>query len=151
MIDFTPLFRTAAGFDRLASTLQEATRVETGWHPPYDIEATGQDRYRITMAVAGFGKDALEVEVKQNLLRVVGKKAEEDGKPRRYLHRSVASRAFELRFQLADHVRVVDAQVSDGLLHIELVREVPEALKSRRVEIGTGTAKPALATESKAA
>ncbi len=150
MIDFTPLFRTAVGFDRMASMLEEATRVEANGYPPYNIEATGEDRYRITMAVAGFGKDELEVEVNQNVLRVVGKKAEDD-RQRRYLHRGIANRAFERRFQLADYVRVEGARVSDGLLHVELAREVPEAMKPRRIEIGTGAAKPALEGESKAA
>ncbi len=151
MIDFTPLFRTAVGFDRLASMLEEATRVEANGYPPYNIEATGEDRYRITLAVAGFGQSDLELEVKQNVLRVVGKKADEDGKQRRYLYRGIATRAFERRFQLADHVRVEAARVSDGLLHVELVREIPEAVKPRRIVIGSGDAHTALAGESKAA
>jgi molecular chaperone IbpA len=151
MIDFTPLFRTAIGFDRLASALESANRVEAGGYPPYDIEVAGEDRYRITMAVAGFSQDELDVEVKENLLRVTGAKQSED-RERRYLHRGIAHRSFERTFQLADYVRVDSAELQDGLLHIGLQREVPEALKPRRIAIQTeGSERPALEGESAAA
>jgi molecular chaperone IbpA len=143
MIDFSPLFRTAVGFDRLASMLEEANRVESGGYPPYNIELTGDNRYRITMAVAGFSERELELEAKQSVLRIVGKKAEEE-KDGRFLYRGIANRAFERRFQLADYVRVDSAHLKDGLLHIDLVREIPEAMRSRRIEIGTAESKPAI-------
>jgi molecular chaperone IbpA len=134
MIDFTPLFRTAIGFDRLASTLENAYRADVGGYPPYNIEVQGEDRYRITMAVAGFTNDELDVEVKENVLRVTGAKRNDD-QERHYLHRGIANRSFERNFQLADYVRVQGAELKDGLLHLELVREIPEAMKPRRIEI----------------
>jgi molecular chaperone IbpA len=124
MIDFTPLFRTAVGFDRLASMLEDAARAEANGYPPYNIELTGEDHYRITMAVAGFDEAELELEVKQGMLRIAGKKADEEG-GRKYLYRGIAARSFERKFQLADHVRVDGASLKDGLLHIDLVREDP--------------------------
>jgi molecular chaperone IbpA len=108
--------------------------------PPYDIEKLGENSYRIVMAVAGFGKDELEVEVKENTLSIRGNKAEESEK-KEYLHRGIAKRSFERRFQLADHVQVSGADVVDGLLHIDLVREIPERMKPRRIEIGSPTSK----------
>lgn len=144
MIDFTPLFRTAVGFDRLAAMLEEANRVETGGYPPYNIELTGENRYRITMAVAGFAEGDLELEAKQSVLRIAGKKAEEERDNGRYLYRGIANRAFERRFQLADYVRVEAAHLKDGLLHIDLVREIPEAMRPRRIEISGGEPKPAI-------
>lgn len=132
--DFTPLFRTAIGFDRLADALETANRVETGGYPPYNIELTGEDQYRISLAVAGFSADELDIEVKQNRLTVTGKKAD-DATDRQYLHRGIATRGFQRSYQLADYVRVDSADLKDGLLHVDLVREVPEAMKPRRIEI----------------
>ncbi|MES9876915.1 MAG: Hsp20 family protein [Candidatus Sedimenticola sp. PURPLELP] len=133
--DFAPLFRTAIGFDRLADTLESAYRSDSGaGYPPYNIELTGDDEYRISMAVAGFTRDDLDIEVKQNILRVTGAK-KDDQQSRKFLHRGIANRSFERSFQLADYVRVDGAEIRDGLLHVELVREIPEAMKPRRVEI----------------
>ena len=133
MVDFTPLFRTAIGFDRLANALETAHRADVGGYPPYDIEVTGDDEYRITMAVAGFEDHELNVEVKENVLRVSGAKAG-DNADRRYLHHGIATRSFERNYQLADYVQVKNAELKNGLLHIELVREIPEAMKARRIE-----------------
>ncbi|RZJ04915.1 MAG: Hsp20 family protein [Brevundimonas sp.] len=140
--DFTPLYRSAVGFDRLAGLLESAARTsqETGW-PPYNIETTGENAYRIEIAVAGFKPDELTLEVKENLLTVTGRKTANDdaGAVRTYLHRGLAERDFERRFQLADYVVVKTADLTNGLLAIELVRELPEALKPRRIEIGGGS------------
>jgi molecular chaperone IbpA len=141
------------GFDRLAGLLETAARTgqETGW-PPYNIETTGENAYRIEIAVAGFKPDELTLEVKENLLTVTGRKTANDdaGANRTYLHRGLAERDFERRFQLADYVVVTDAGLDNGLLAINLKRELPEALKPRRIEIATGTAaKPLI--EGKAA
>ena len=133
-LDFTPLFRTAIGFDRLAHALESANRAEAGGYPPYNIELTGEDKYRISLAVAGFSADELDIEVKENVLKVAGKKSD-DIADREYLHRGIATRGFERSYQLADYVRVAGADLKDGLLHIDLVREVPEAMKPRRIEI----------------
>lgn len=139
--DFTPLYRSAVGFDRLASLLESAARTsqENGW-PPYNIETTGENAYRIEIAVAGFKPDELTLEVKENLLTVTGRKTANDdaGAGRTYLHRGLAERDFERRFQLADYVVVKGADLADGLLSIELNRELPEALKPRKIEISTG-------------
>jgi molecular chaperone IbpA len=139
-IDFTPLYRSAVGFDRLAGLLESAARTsqETGW-PPYNIETTGENAYRIEVAVAGFKPDELTIEVKENLLTVTGRKtANDDTTERTYLHRGLAERDFERRFQLADYVVVTEAGLDNGLLSISLKRELPEALKPRRIEIATG-------------
>jgi molecular chaperone IbpA len=137
-IDFTPLYRSAVGFDRLASLLESAARTsqENGW-PPYNIETTGENAYRIEIAVAGFKPDELNIEVKENLLTVTGRKTANDdaGANRTYLHRGLAERDFERRFQLADYVIVTEAALDNGLLSISLKRELPEALKPRRIEI----------------
>ena len=142
-IDFTPLYRSAVGFDRLAGLLENAARSsqENGW-PPYNIETTGENAYRIEIAVAGFTPDELNIEAKENQLTVTGKKAANDyGAPQKtYLHRGLAERDFERRFQLADYVVVKGADLSNGLLTIDLQRELPEALKPRRIEIATGKA-----------
>ena len=141
-IDFTPLYRSAVGFDRLAALMETAAKTETPstW-PPYNIESTGENSYRIELAVAGFKADELNLEVNQNLLTVTGRKtANDDDAQKRYLHRGLAERNFERRFQLADYVVVTDAQLGDGLLAISLKRELPEALKPRRIEISTGVA-----------
>jgi molecular chaperone IbpA len=138
--DFTPLYRSAVGFDRLAGLLESAARTsqENGW-PPYNIQTTGENAYRIEIAVAGFKPDELTLEVKENLLTVTGRKtANDDAGERTYLHRGLAERDFERRFQLADYVVVRTADLADGLLSIELVRELPEALKPRQIEINTG-------------
>jgi molecular chaperone IbpA len=132
--DFTPLFRTAIGFDRLASALETAHRADAGGYPPYNIELTGEDKYRISMAVAGFSADEIDIELKENLLTITGKKAA-DVADRKYLHRGIAKRDFERAYQLADYVRVDGAELKDGLLHVDLVREVPESMKPRRIEI----------------
>lgn len=141
--DFSPLYRSVVGFDRLAELLETAAKTEaaTNW-PPYNIEATGEDSYRVELAVAGFKPDELSIEVKENLLTVQGRKtANDDDQSRRYLHRGLAERNFERRFQLADYVVVTDAKLEDGLLAISLKRELPEAMKPRRIEIASGDAK----------
>jgi molecular chaperone IbpA len=136
--DFSPLFRSTIGFDRLTRLMDAATQVDTGSaYPPYNIEATGENAYRLTMAVAGFGSDDLEITAKEGALVVTGKSRKED-ESKQYLHRGIARRAFERRFQLADHIRVAGASLDNGLLHVDLVREVPEALKARKIEIATG-------------
>lgn len=137
--DLTPLYRSAIGFDRLADMLSNASRVDSNGFPPYNIESLGEDRYRITMAVAGFSEDDLEIVTEQNTLTVSGGKAEDEraDQDRQYLYRGIATRSFERRFQLADHVRVTGAGLENGLLHIELARELPERMKPRKVEIAT--------------
>ena len=142
--DFTPLYRSAVGFDRLANLLESAARTsqDTGY-PPYNIETTGENAYRIEIAVAGFTPDELNIEVKENLLTVTGRKtANDDSGERTFLHRGLAERDFERRFQLADYVVVKGADLVNGLLSIDLARELPEALKPRRIEIGAGSAQP---------
>ena len=139
--DFSPLFRSAIGFDRVPSLIDSALRAgETvNSYPPYNIEKTGGDAYRITMAVAGFTEDDLNVEVRDGVLIVKGTgSAEKDDTT--YLHRGIARRAFERRFQLADHVEVKAADLVNGLLNIELVRELPEAMKPRTIQIGSAKA-----------
>ena len=121
--------------DRLADALESANRADAGGYPPYNIELVGEDQYRISMAVAGFKSDEIEIEIKDNLLRVAGRKSAE-GSDHKYLHQGIAKRNFERTYQLADYVRVKRADLEDGLLHIDLVREVPEAMKPRRIEIG---------------
>jgi molecular chaperone IbpA len=139
-IDFTPLYRSTVGFDRLFDLLGGSSfDVEPTAYPPYNIERLAENEYRITMAVAGFSQDELKIDVKEQALNIRGeKKAEEKG--REFLHRGIAARAFERRFQLADHVEVKGADLKDGLLHIDLVRNVPERLKARTVAIGTSKA-----------
>ncbi|MEE4350072.1 MAG: Hsp20 family protein [Pacificimonas sp.] len=140
-IDLTPLYRTTVGFDRLAAMLDAVTAHDAGaaGYPPYNIEKTGEDAYRITLAVAGFAESELSVESRDGQLLVTGRKADaQDGEGRTFLHRGIAERAFERRFQLADHVKPVGAVVENGMLHVELVREVPEALKPRRIAINGG-------------
>jgi molecular chaperone IbpA len=134
-IDFSPLYRTAVGFDRLAQLLDAAaTQDSQGGYPPYNIERTGENEYRVEIAVAGFRPEELNVEVKENLLTVQGRKAAND-EARRYLHRGLAERNFERRFQLADYMVVSDAKLADGLLAIELRRELPEQRKPRSIPI----------------
>lgn len=140
--DFAPLYRSTVGFDRLVQLLDSVTGfdAEAPAYPPYNIERTGDNEYRIIMAVAGFADGELKLEVKEQTLTVKGEKAPED-KGRVFLHRGIAARAFERRFQLADHVEVRGADMKDGLLHIDLVRNVPERLKPRTIAIGDGTPK----------
>ncbi|MCX7889853.1 MAG: Hsp20 family protein [Rhodobacteraceae bacterium] len=134
--DFTPLYRATVGFDRIADLMDRvlASEVARPACPPYKVEKTGENDYGISVAVAGFTADELNVEVKDGQLTVSARKATED-EGKTYLHRGIATRAFERRFALADHVRVTGATHADGMLHIDLVREVPEALKPRRIEI----------------
>ena len=138
--DLSPLYRSAVGFDRLANLLDNAARSsQDSGYPPYNIETLGENAYRIEIAVAGFTPDELNIEVNENLLTVTGRKtANDDGAQKTYLHRGLAERDFERRFQLADYVVVTDANLVNGLLTITLKRELPEALKPRRVEIGVG-------------
>ena len=144
--DFAPLFRTAIGFDRLARLVDTAAEAAaTPAYPPYNIEKTGEDAYRLTMAIAGFGPDDIELVVKDNTLVVSGRLAEEASKTE-ILHRGIAGRAFERRFVLADHIVVDGADLKNGLLHVGLKRVVPEALKPRRITIGS--AQPAVANDS---
>jgi molecular chaperone IbpA len=151
--DFSPLFRSTIGFDRMLRRVDAPTRVDRAslGYPPYNIEKTGEDAYRLTMAVAGFSQEELDVTVHENTLRVSGKsqKDEEKKNGNGYLHRGIARRAFERRFSLADHMKVTGAHLQNGMLHVELVHEVPEAAKPRTVEIGTGPAPQV--TEQKAA
>ena len=140
--DLSPLYRSAVGFDSLASMLDQVADLdnEATSYPPYNIERLTENEYRITMAVAGFGKEDVEIEVKENTLSIRGEKKEADTE-RTFLHRGIASRAFARRFQLADHVEVRDADVKDGLLSVALEREVPERLKPRIIQIGATVAK----------
>jgi molecular chaperone IbpA len=139
--DFSPLLRSTIGFDRLTRLVDAATRVDNGspGYPPYNIEKTAEDAYRLTVAVAGFSPAELDVTVHENSLLVTGK-AKKDEPEARYLHRGIARRAFERRFSLADHIKVVGATVVNGMLHVDLIREVPEVAKPRKIQIGTGQA-----------
>ena len=144
--DFSPLYRSAVGFDRMTSLLDAAQKsAAADSFPPYNIEKTGEDAYRITLAVAGFGTQDLNMEVRDGQLVIVGK-GDSEGGDAEYLHRGIARRAFERRFQLADHVEVKGADLKDGLLVVDLVREIPEAMKPRRIEIGGGA--PAIEGET---
>jgi molecular chaperone IbpA len=149
MFDYSPFHRSAIGFDRLFSLLDEAANVETTAYPPYNIERTGENAYRITIAVAGFTSDEIGIEAKGNALTVSGKKADKPEAKSEFLHQGIAQRAFERRFQLADYVEVKGADLVDGLLHIALERHVPEAMKPRQITIN-GTSKPKV-LEQKAA
>ena len=148
-IDLSPLYRSVVGFDRLADLLDSASTEAATGYPPYNIERTAENAYRVEIAVAGFKPEELNIEVKENLLTVQGRKTAND-EPRRFLHRGLAERNFERRFQLADYVVVSDARLADGLLSISLTRELPEALKPRRIEIVSGAA-PAVIEGEKAA
>lgn len=147
--DFSPLFRSTVGFDRIMNLLDQAMAASEGGYPPYNIEKTGEDNYRIVLAVAGFSEDELNVEQRQTTLVITGRKAPREEEVT-YLHRGLAGRSFERRFELADHVQVTGARLVNGLLEIDLVREVPEALKPRRIAIATtetaqvGRTKPTL-------
>lgn len=151
-VDFSPFYRSTVGFDRLFSMLDSMGQPESAQsYPPYNIERTGEDAYRITMAVAGFGDDELELEAHRNVLTVKGEKAEHKDDNAELLYRGIAGRTFERRFQLADHVEVKGAELKNGLLHIDLVREVPEELKPRRISIAAPVAKKGKQIEAKAA
>ncbi|NEX19801.1 Hsp20 family protein [Thiorhodococcus mannitoliphagus] len=134
-IDFSPLLRSMIGFDRMTSALESAYRAEPGGYPPYNIEACGENDYRITMAIAGFSEQDLGIEVKENILTVSGGRPEDADQDRHFLYRGIANRSFERKFQLADYVRVVEARLENGLLHVELRREIPEAMKPRKIQI----------------
>ena len=136
--DFSPLFRSTVGFDRVMTALEANMRTSDEGYPPYNIEKVGENDYRITMAVAGFGRDDLSVEAKDATVTVSGETARDGDGGRAYLHRGIAGRGFRRAFQLAEHVRVSGATLENGLLHVDLVREVPEALKPRTIEIGDG-------------
>ena len=153
--DLTPLLRATVGFDRMFNMLDTANRLDEGAlsYPPYNIEKIGEDSYHIVMAVAGFAEADLDVTAKENSLVVTGKKdkAPQAAATERYLHRGIATRAFERRFDLADHIRVTGARIENGLLHIELLRELPEAMKPRNIAIESTARKPAKVIEDKAA
>jgi molecular chaperone IbpA len=139
--DFTPLYRSTVGFDRLAQLLDSVASDFDAPYPPYNIERLGENDYRITMAVAGFSVDEIKVDVKESTLTVRGEKKPEpnEGDERRYLHRGIAARSFERRFQLADHVEVKGADLKDGLLNIDLIRNLPERMRPRSIPIGAGS------------
>ena len=140
--DFSPLFRTTVGYDRLASLMNASRRAEAGSaFPPYNIQKAGEDRYRITMAVAGFSENELDITTENNHLVVTGNRPEEEEtEENAFLYRGIATRSFERRFNLAEHVKVSGARLDNGLLHIELEREIPEAMKPRQIKIESGSA-----------
>ena len=143
-LDFSPLFRSTVGFDRLSQMLESSLSADQGTaYPPYNIVKVDDDNYRITMAVAGFGEEDLDITAKENQLVVQGNSVarSETKEEVTYLHRGIAERAFERRFQLADHIRVADARLENGLLTIELIREIPEAKKPRKIDIKAGNGK----------
>ena len=151
-VDFSPLYRSTVGFDRLFNLLDQATSNETApSYPPYNIERTGENAYRITMAVAGFDESELSLELNQHLLTVKGDKGTENGEGSETLYRGIAKRAFERRFQLADHVEVRAASLKNGLLHVDLVREIPEAAKPRQIPNTTSVAAAPQVTDMAAA
>jgi molecular chaperone IbpA len=139
-IDLSPLYRSFIGFDHLATMIDTASRNEKqSSYPPYNIELLAEDKYRITMAIAGFAKDEVNIEVQENTLVVVGTKADKDpeGNERKFLHKGISERSFERKFQLGDHVKVLAADLENGLLHVDLERVVPESKKPRKIEIGS--------------
>jgi molecular chaperone IbpA len=161
-LDLTPLFRNSVGFDRLAQMMNQAHRIDQAnvSYPPYNIETIEENKYQITLALAGFNQDDIEITSEQNVLVVRGKT--KDDVQRNYLHRGIATRSFERKFQLADHVRVTTAAMENGLLHIELFKEIPEAMKPRKIEINKnknalenkaeiGNEKPKIVKETKIA
>ncbi|MCX5496813.1 Hsp20 family protein [Kaistia dalseonensis] len=151
--DLSPLYRSTVGFDRLFSLLDQTAGVDAGvpGYPPYNIERTGENAYRITMAVAGFGESELSIESRENALTVKGEKKVDEAKNGDVLYRGIAGRSFERRFQLADHVEVKGASLENGLLHVDLVREIPEAMKPRTIAITTGKQSTPQQIEAKAA
>ncbi|MEM1191426.1 MAG: Hsp20 family protein [Pseudomonadota bacterium] len=136
-IDFSPLYHSAIGFDRMASLLDSVARDAKPSYPPYNIEQLDENDYRITMAVAGFTEEQLEITSEQNSLVIRGRQ-EESGENNNFLYRGIAARNFERKFQLAEHVRVASARLENGLLHVDLVRELPEAMKARKITIDSG-------------
>ncbi|HHZ07843.1 MAG TPA: Hsp20 family protein [Rhizobiales bacterium] len=152
-VDFSPLYRSTVGFDRLFSMLDSLGQPDAGQsYPPYNIERTGEDSYRISMAVAGFSEDDIAIEAHRNVLTVKGERKEDSASEgSELLYRGIAARAFERRFQLADHVEVVGATLKNGLLHIDLKRNIPEEMKPRKIAITTAPAKSAKQIEAKAA
>jgi len=150
-VDFSPLYRSTVGFDRLFTMLDSLGQLDGGQtYPPYNIERTGEDAYRISMAVAGFSEDDISVEAHRNVLTIKGEKRDEQNKDNsEFLYRGIASRSFERRFQLADHVEVAGATLKDGLLHIDLVRNVPEEMKPRRIPVARTSADGAKQIEAK--
>jgi molecular chaperone IbpA len=137
--DLSPYRRSTVGFDRLFDFLENASRAEQDNYPPFDIEKVSDDSYRITLAVAGFQQNEIDITARQNLLVITGRKAENRNKDGNYLHVGIATRAFERRFELADFVRVENAELRDGLLSVDLIREIPEAMKPRKIEINGGS------------
>lgn len=153
-VDFSPLYRTIVGFDRLADMIDTAAKQEpAGGYPPYNIEQLGEHEYRIELAVAGFSEDDLDIELQENVLTIAGKRVQtEDAEARNFLHRGIAERSFERRFHLADNVEVRDAELKNGLLALRLEREIPEEKKPRQIAInGKSGAKLLSAGKSKAA
>lgn len=148
--DLTPLYRTTVGFDRMFDLLDNLGKSEATGYPPYNIERVDEDRYRITLAVAGFSEADLDLEIHENTLKVVGSKPDTE-ETRTFLHQGIAGRSFERRFQLADHVRIDGASLVNGLLNIELRREIPEAKKPRKIEINSNGAKVEVLKASNAA
>jgi molecular chaperone IbpA len=136
-IDLSPLYQSAIGFDRMASLLDTVARDSKPSYPPYNIERLDENQYRITMAVAGFREEELEISSEQNTLLISGRQDSAD-EGRDYLHRGIAARNFERKFQIAEHVKVVSARLENGLLHVELARELPEAMKPRKIAIQSG-------------
>lgn len=141
--DLSPLFRSSVGFDRLSRLIEASQASDAVTYPPYNIEKLDENAYRITMAVAGFGEGDVDITVENNALTVKGK-AQPEPEGTQYLHRGIAGRAFERRFQLAEHVEVQTARLVNGLLHIELVRRIPEALKPRKIEVVAANSQPAI-------
>lgn len=140
-VDFSPLYRSTVGFDRLFTMLDSLGQPDQAQsYPPYNIERTGENTYRITMAVAGFDESELSIEAREHALTVKGEKKDDAAEESQYLYRGIAKRAFERRFQLADHVEVKGAHLENGLLHVDLVRQIPEQMKPRQIEISTGGA-----------
>jgi len=137
--DLSPLLRSSVGFDRMQRALEAAARLDNAAnaYPPYDIEVSGEDAYRISLAVAGFSRDDIEISVKENSLEITAQAKTEEAADREFLHRGIARRAFEKRFELADHVKVVGASMNNGLLNVDLIREIPQSLKPRKIEISS--------------
>lgn len=138
-LDFSPLYRSTVGFDGLTKLLENASRISANQnnYPPYNIVSSGENHYTISLAIAGFSQDELDIQVENGLLRIAGKHEESQQDGLRYLHRGIANRSFERKFQLAEHVEVTGAKLENGLLNIDLVREIPEAMKPRRIEISS--------------
>lgn len=151
--DLSPLYRATVGFDRMMNLLDSAARVDESApaYPPYNIEKIDEDSYRISMAVAGFAEEELDITVTENSLVISGKKEKGADKDNKFLHRGIANRSFQRSFELADHIRVAGAALENGLLHIDLVREVPEAMKPRSIKIDTTAPKAAKVIEDQAA